>query len=581
MGRPAAERSIPQPPAAPAEPLSRAGLPGPPLAACNAAPVPAGIAGQGGGAARPVVYNAPLSDAAVLAIPAVAAGQAKAPPETIAAPSHPAPTAAPAAAAPQPLEIPRAIPGSAAPPIRLPPVEPGESEAQRHTAIRQLFAELAQIEPVAGPPPTPDHPPLALQELQCLAITRSPLIRQAAADADAARGAMIQAGAYPNPHLAYEADNINTGRTAGYQGGNIGQTIVTGGKLKLAKAAAGVDLENAELALRRARFDLATQVRANYFAVLVALERVKVNSALVQFADRVYHLQVTRVQAGQAAPYEPLQLRVLAVQAQGQLLQTNHEYEAAWRRLAATLNCPGMPPAALVGQADAPLPQITYDAACQRILAVHTDLVAAQNAVAKARYQLRLARIIPRVPNLDTSTVIEHDFTTPPFGTTINLQIGAPIPVFDTNRGNIIAAEAALVRAGSEYDRTRNELLASLADIFARYQTAATTFQLYRGGILADQVRAYRGVYRRYQVDPDADFNDVLTAQQTLAGTISTYVQLLGDQWQAAVDLAGLLQIDDLFQMGQAAAEPVFPSPPLPGPARQPVEPLKRDPQGR
>ena len=161
------------------------------------------------------------------------------------------------------------------------------------------------------------------------------------------------------------------------------------------------------------------------------------------------------------------------------------------------------------------------------------------------------------------------------------MQIGAPIPVFDTNRGNIIAAEAALVRAGSEYDRTRNELLASLADIFARYQTAATTFQLYRGGILADQVRAYRGVYRRYQVDPDADFNDVLTAQQTLAGTISTYVQLLGDQWQAAVDLAGLLQIDDLFQMGQAAAEPVFPSPPLPGPARQPVEPLKRDPQGR
>ena len=82
-------------------------------------------------------------------------------------------------------------------------------------------------------------------------MTHSPLIRQAASDVDAARGAMIQAGAYPNPHLGYECDNINTGRTAGYQGGNISQTIVTGGKLRLARAAAEVDVENAELALRR------------------------------------------------------------------------------------------------------------------------------------------------------------------------------------------------------------------------------------------------------------------------------------------------------------------------------------------
>ena len=108
-------------------------------------------------------------------------------------------------------------------------------------------------------------------------MSRSPLIRQAAADVEAARGTAIQAGLHPNPHVGYQADDINTGSTAGYQGVGISQTISTGGKLKLARNAACMDLENARLTLSRTQYDLATQVRSNYFAVLVALERFRVN----------------------------------------------------------------------------------------------------------------------------------------------------------------------------------------------------------------------------------------------------------------------------------------------------------------
>ena len=393
---------------------------------------------------------------------------------------------------------------------------------------------------------------MTLAQLQSIAVTRNPLIRQAASDVEAARGNMIQAGTYPNPHVGYQSDDINTGATAGYQGGAIAQTIVTGGKLRIAKASAEVDLHTAEVALLRARYDLATQVRTNYLGVLVALERIKVNDALAQFANRVYRIQARRVSAGQAAAYEPLQLRVLAVQAQAQLIQSNQQYIAAWRKLAITLNCPGMPPTFLAGSIDGPVPLVSYDAAREQILRTHTDLVTAQDAVVRAQYQLKLARIAPVCPNIDTNTVIEHDFTTPPFGTVASLQVGVPLPIFDNNRGNIIAAEAALVRACSEYERARNDLFTNLADTFARYETNRQTAEQYHNSILVDQVRAYRGAYRRYQVDPDSDFNDVVTSQQTLASTISTYIQLLGDQWQAVADLAGLMQCDDIFAMGQA-----------------------------
>jgi cobalt-zinc-cadmium efflux system outer membrane protein len=386
----------------------------------------------------------------------------------------------------QRLQIPADLPRSEAAAITLPPWTRETPEAQRRSAIKRLYEELPALPTPAAPEPPPAGTPLTLEDLQQIAVERSPLIRQAAADVEAARGAAIQAGAYYNPHLAYQADTINTALSAGYQGAGLSQTVVTGGKLQLARAAACVDVENAEFALRKVHYDLATQVRSNYFAVLVAGERVKINRALTGFADGVYRTQIARVTGGEAAPYEPLQLRVLAVQARTQLIQAENDHQAAWRRLAATVNAPDMPLTELAGRIDARVPQIGYDGAVHQILSNHTNLAIARNAVTKARYQLRLAKITPLAPDIDTATVVQKDNTTPPFGTTVNIQAGIPLPVFNTNRGNIIAAEAGLVRAQHEYDRARNELLSSLADVFSRYQTSTATSQYYRSQILLD-----------------------------------------------------------------------------------------------
>ena len=54
-----------------------------------------------------------------------------------------------------PLEIPSAIPGSAAPPLRLPPVRPGTTPAKRRSEIEALFADLEVIPPATEPVPVP------------------------------------------------------------------------------------------------------------------------------------------------------------------------------------------------------------------------------------------------------------------------------------------------------------------------------------------------------------------------------------------------------------------------------------------
>ena len=264
-----------------------------------------------------------------------------------------------------------------------------------------------------------------------------------------------------------------------------------------------------------------------------------------------------------------MQLRVLALQARAQLIQSQNEYGAAWRRLAATLSAPEMLPVELAGDINLSLPNLDQQAAWQWICDHHTNLIIAQNGVVKSQRLLHLAKMTPWIPDINVDASIQHDNTVAPYGTAYNLHAGIPIPLFDRNRGNIMSADAALMRASQEYNRTRNELATSLADAFARYQSQRVLFDYYRTQILQDQVQSYRAIYQRYQQDADTvDFNDVVTSQQTLAAAVSTYIQALGDQWQAVIDVAGLLQLDDLSQLDQFAVAkeagvPVSPARPL------------------
>jgi cobalt-zinc-cadmium efflux system outer membrane protein len=451
---------------------------------------------------------------------------------------------------PRPLELPPDLPGSSAPDIHLPPLGAGVSQTQRDAAISRLYEKLPVAEVEFPPPSAAEEHPLTLCELEQTAVQQNPLMREAAADIQTARGNAIQASAYPNPTMGWEADNINTGGTDGYQGGFINQQIVTAGKLKLARAAAEADVRIAELKYQSQRISLVSQVRSQYYAVLVALERIRIFKALDEFANRTYTTQIQRVKGGEAAPYEPLLLRVAAVQARAQRYQAQHAYAAAWRQLAATLSCPSMAPRPLAGRLDGPIPRVEYDEVLAQTLRVSPDLMIAVNQVMKDQYNLKLARVTP-IPNLTTNTVVQHDYTTPPFGTTVNLQLSVPIPVFDRNRGGILAADGTLNHDCQERDRIRNDLVNTLADAYNRYQSNHLLVDFYRSGILAQQIVVYRGTYRRHQEDPDAvGFNDVVTAQQLIATNLQTYVQSLSDQWQAVIDLARLLQADDLYRIG-------------------------------
>jgi hypothetical protein len=145
----------------------------------------------------------------------------------------------------------------------------------------------------------------------------------------------------------------------------------------------------------------------------------------------------------------------------------------------------------------------------------------------------------------------QKDYTTPPNQVANTVVVSLPIPVWDQNRGGIYAAKWNLAQASVGPEQARNALIGTLADAFNRYLTARQTVDV-AGRQIRDQVRVYRGLYERRQQNPDAvTFGDLVTAQQTLAGFVTSYVTALGLQWQATVDVANLLQTEDLYAAGQ------------------------------
>jgi cobalt-zinc-cadmium efflux system outer membrane protein len=390
---------------------------------------------------------------------------------------------------------------------------------------------------------------MTLADLQRLAARYSPAIKNAEGAVEAAAGAVTQAGAYPNPLFFFEQDTVGTGNS-GYNGFGLHQTVKTANKLKLQQAAAMMDLLNARLALKRAYSDLAYQVRTNYFAVLVALQGVKTNEALYEFTNNIYRVQVDLVAGAQAAPYEPLQLRPLALQARFNLVQAQNQYLSSWRQLTATLGVRNMPPTELAGRVDMPVPVFEYNQVLAWVLTHHTDVITAHNSIEKAKFNLELAKVTP-LPDVDVNLLVQKDSTSPPNLMVHSLQVTVPVPIFDQHAGGIKQAKGALVQALAAPEQTRNTLTATLADAYNRYVTQRENVEITMQQV-RDQLRAYRNLYERHRAgDPNSPgFGDVVTAQQTLAGYIAGYVAALGLQWTAVADVANLLQTDDLFQIG-------------------------------
>lgn len=400
---------------------------------------------------------------------------------------------------------------------------------------------------------------LGLDDLIGLGLERNPRLAQAAFTIDAARAKALQAGLYPNPTVSVNLDEL--GDRTGPGGVNtiplVSQEIVTGGKLRLSRAAANREVDQATLALMSQRYTLFSNVRQAYFEVLTLQRRLEILTELVKLADQSVEQTRKLLEAKRGTRLDLVQLEVEAERLRTEYEATERELPAAFRRLAAAVGVNNLPFTQVAGTLDLPLPDYDLGRTQLFVLSEHPEVRSAQVGVERARLLAERARKEP-IPNVTVGAGYVRQNQNRSDNWTIGVSV--PIPVWNRNQGNIMAAQAQVGEAVQEVGRVENDLTDRLAGAFRDYAAARRRADRYRTAILPRALEAY-DLSRKAYAGGVFEYLRVLEAQRAVAQANLEYVRALGEAWKAAGAISGLT-LEDHW--------PPVPHMPSTGPRKEP-----------
>ena len=412
---------------------------------------------------------------------------------------------------------------------------------------------------------------LSLVDLERMALQGNPTLAQAAAQVEAARGRVVQAGLYPNPTVGYESDRIGAAGTAGeMQGVFIDQTIITAGKLKLSRAKYAQEVSQMEAQALAQEYRVLNGVRARFYQLLAMQRLLDVRANLLKVAADAVTTTEELVNVGAANQADLLQARIEARQERVAVENARPQYIAAWQQLAALIGSPCLTVSRLQGDLDAPAAVPDYETTWAHLLEASPELQIARAEVTRNQIGLKREQVEP-IPNLQLRVSNGYDFETR--NNVTSVQVGVRLPVFDKNQGNIQAAHAQLAYAQAEVGRVELSLRQRLARAYARYRTAQATVQVYRDQNLPDARQAYE-LYRDSFRKRRAAWPQVLVAQRTYFQISVDYVRALDELRRTEVAILGLLLVDGLDEPpgprgeGRAARPDNLPEPINPGQGR-------------
>jgi outer membrane protein, heavy metal efflux system len=393
---------------------------------------------------------------------------------------------------------------------------------------------------VQQPPPSTGLP--TLPDLINMAVERNPRLAQVAWAVETARGRALQAGLYPNPTLSVTGDELGdrTGPGGIWTAPYFQQEIVTGNKLGLSKAAALKEVDQAGLRVVAERYRLFTDVRQNYFEVVTLQQRAERLKQLIGLAEQSVENANKLLAAKEGSRLDVVQLEVELERYRADLDATTRTIPAAFRRLAASVGVDDLPYSRVVGDLDVPLPEYDLDRVRAYVVGIHPDLRAAQIGVERANLALKRAGVEP-IPNVTVGTGYVRQNQNRSSDWVIAASV--PLPVWNLNQGNILAAKAQVREANFEVGRVQNDLVGRLATVFAGYAAAKERAAKYKSAILPKAEQTYELSLKAYQ-GGQFEYLRVLQAQRAVAEARLEYLRSLGEAWRSASEIAGLMLED-------------------------------------
>ncbi|EKS34534.1 MAG: TolC family protein [Bradyrhizobium sp.] len=326
-----------------------------------------------------------------------------------------------------------------------------------HKAVLRLACAVLVL---SYPAHAAEHGSRAISLVQALqrALAANPRLTAAERDVGIAGGLRVQAGALPNPEASFELDNVlGSGPYKGFRSAEtnlqLSQLVELGGKREARIAAGEAGVGTAVWQRRATRLEVLSETAIAFITVVSAQRRIELFDEQIAGLDSLIPLLQKRVQEGASSPAETLRAQVAADLFRVERERAKTQLATARRDLAILMgdSSPRFGPA--VGRlADIGRPP-PFKAVIQAIEA-NPQLMRWTAITAQRNAELIIARL-KAVPDLRLSAGWRHFQDTN--DNAVRLGVSVPLPVFDQNTGNIIAAQESLAKTDAE--RTINKLV--------------------------------------------------------------------------------------------------------------------------
>jgi cobalt-zinc-cadmium efflux system outer membrane protein len=366
-----------------------------------------------------------------------------------------------------------------------------------------------------------------------LALTRNPELAAVSYDIRIGEARVLQAKLMPNPEAEFTSENIaGSGEYSNAKRSEntllLGQLIELGGKrrARVREAAFGRDLAGFDYETKKR--DVFLRTAQDFVDVLAIQRHVAINEQLVSLASDFIPVVVKRIEAGKASTLEKTRFDVAIGSARIDLEQAKHDLAAARQRLASRWGSLKPRFASAVGDLDATPATASLDALANRISAnprlARFDAEVAQREATLAREKAAA------VPDLTLRAggrqINEKNDTTAVVGFSI------PLPLWNRNQGNILAARQRIDRADAEQAATAAALMTELTEGCENLQRARAAIVILRENVLPGADDALKATTDGYEAGRFS-YLDVLEARRTTGAARIQYLQAITDYHKA------------------------------------------------
>jgi cobalt-zinc-cadmium efflux system outer membrane protein len=415
-------------------------------------------------------------------------------------------------------------------------------------AVPPAYSQTAQA--AAGPLSSSSRPaartlepagPLTLRSAVAMVLQSNPGLSAALREQEATEGAIVQAGAWPNPVLGAQVEDLRRdNRTTTLQ---LSQPIELGGKRAARVTAAERARDQAASALVARRSELRASTITLFFEVLTAQERLRLAQDSVGLAQIATRAATNRVTAGKVSPLEETRARVAEAGVRVELLQAEGTLRSTRQQLAALWGNPAPRFTQVDGAVDR-LPAMALAQDVEGRLFAAPVLRQARLEVERREALSSLERA-KRIPDITVSLGAKRvpastDAESTSRRNQVVVGLSVPLPIFDTNRGNLAEALSREEKARDDLAAAELQLGADVAQATERLRSARATAETLQRDALPGAETAYKAATKGFELGKFS-FLEALDAQRTLFQVRNQYLVALADAHRAAGELDRLL----------------------------------------